>query len=253
MAQEQAEIQCVEKMIILYFNDKFFKWAPLLIESIAINEPVEKIAVFGLNLLSSQKKVILSFSNVKSFVEMKMEDSTIRKRKHHKRKNGERSLLIGKKAWYLRKIFKIFPNEDLYVLIDIDMLLLKPLTGFKKQMGNRDMAGSFARRMLTKETEKIKIAGGFLAFRPTKTIKKLLKEWGKVLANDWRKNQTSMAKLYRKYEKQIRFLDIDRKIYMDPLSKESSVLWSAHKASHGSKKERYKVYLAKLQKMRKRK
>lgn len=241
-------------MIILYFNSKYFMWAPPLIESIAINEPSEKVTVFGLNLLSLQKKTIIKFDNVKRLVEMKKE--SFKTTKDPYRKNGEAALLLGKKAWYLRESFKAFPKEGLFILIDVDTLLLRPLMIFKRQMKNYDMAGAFGKRILADGTEKIKISGGFTAFRPTKPIKRLIKEWDEFLTKGpyyWNKDQPSLAMLYRKHVRSIRFLDIDRKKYMDATLSENSFLWSAHKTKYGSKNERRKAYLMKLRRMRGRK
>lgn len=337
-------------MIILYFDDRYFKWARLLIESLAIHEPTEKIMAFGYNLLPSQKEKTIAFSSVKSFIEMegvktkepldemtkqkslskqethvrgkkskmfnalvkqkslskreayirgkktlnemtkqkslseqeihirgketktekpldesakllsdqkacffKFTEKSMTNKQRKYRKNGARGLLIGKKAWYVEKAFKAFPNEGMYLLIDADMLLLRPLTVFKRKMKKHDLAGSFSiskKQLFADGTKKIKIGGGFLAFRPTSAIKRLLREWNKILANDWTENQPSLARLYRKHKDSIRFLDINRWKYMDASSNEDSVLWSAHKAKSGAKKERYEVYLAKLQRMK---
>ena len=68
-------------MIILYFDDRYFLWAPPLIESIAINEPSERIAVFGLDLSPSQKKEISSFGNVQRLIEMKEGPFNVLKKK----------------------------------------------------------------------------------------------------------------------------------------------------------------------------
>lgn len=235
-------------MIILYFDDRYFKWAPPLIESIAINEPTEKIMVFGLNLLPSQKKKILSFSNVKSLVEMK-EASFKAEEGNFSKKNRDEiaSLLVGKKAWYIKRAFKIFPKESLYILLDVDMLLLRPLMSLKKQMKNYDMAGA-------SNIEIEKIAGGFLAFRPTKIIRRLMREWDEFLTSGtyyWDKDQPSLTRLYRKYKKLIRLLVVPREQYLDARSRKNSILWSAHKSVYGLKERRYMAYLKKLQKMRK--
>ena len=161
------------------------------------------------------------------------------------------NLLIGKKAWYLKKSFKVFPKEDLYILLDVDMLLLKPLTNFKKQMKKYDMAGVFG-----EVKEEVKISGGFLAFRPTEVIRRLIEEWDKFLSSGsyyWNKDQPSLAKLYLKHMESIRFLNVPREMYLNTSLDENSVVWSAHKSRYGSKEGRYKVYLARLQRMRKEK
>lgn len=237
-------------MIILYFNDKYFMWAQPLIQSIAINEPSEKIVIFGLNLRSKQKAKLVRFRNVKQVVEIDNDLSRC------PRKNGEAALLVGKKAWYLKKAIELFPKEKLFILMDVDVLLIKPLTRLKKQLKGHDMAGSFGQKEGTDGIMKVKIAGGFTAFKPTEIIKELLEEWNELLTTGpyyWNKDQPSLALLFLKHAKSIRFLDIDRLEYMDATLKKSSFLWSAHKSKYGVKEERHKVYLIKLQEMRKKK
>jgi len=247
-------------MIILYFDDRFFKWAQLLIESIGIHEPTEKILVFEYNLPPSQRKKILTFRNTAQLVRIKKETPfkiIERPSKRLKtpdtttyRKNGARALLMRRKAWYVEEAFKKFPKESLYLVIDTDMLLVKPLTAFKNQMKQNDLAGAFSEGSFLDGSKKVKIGGGFLAFKPTKMIKALLGEWDAVLKRDWTENQISLGEIYQRYEKTIKFLQIDKRKYMDPRSMGDSILWSAHKGKFGKKKERFEVYLTELQKMK---
>jgi hypothetical protein len=149
--------------------------------------------------------------------------------------------IIERKASYLLKSIEMCP-EALHILIDVDMVVLKPLDELEQLMKDHDMGG------IVVNPEKI--AGGILAVNPTTISKELLTEWDTFLMDGkffYNKDQPSLAALYKKYlGRGLRWLQIDRR-YMDHKHNENAFIWSAHKIEFGTKKERFEMYEKKLE------
>lgn len=222
-------------MFVLYFDSEYFRWAPLLIESIRRQELGEKIYAFGINLSKEQEN---SFDS-----RIYLCDFTLAQKQpllsYH---------IIERKAWYLNTSMGIFAEEQLFIMMDIDMLLLKPLTNLKATILTHkfDMAAVLA--------NPDKICGGFYVFRRSDLVCRMLKEWDEFLMDGdfyFDKDQKSLASLVRKYmfEHGLKFLPLPR-TYLDHLSRKESIVWSAHKSEFGNKDQRFKLYQKKLKGMR---
>ena len=226
-------------MIVLYCDNKYLKWLTPLAKSIKKWEPNERILLFAINydpdgLIKDNKTIVLFDNNSIRYV------SIIADRKElpfH---------IIEGKAGYLLQAFDEFPKEDLYIMMDIDMLLLKSLKEVKRAVMKYkfDMAAVLA--------NPDKICGGFYIFRRTKLNYKMLTVWNNYLMDGnffFDKDQGSLAQLVRTYmfEKGLKFLPLPR-MYLDHFSKKDSIIWSAHKSEFGNKDQRYKLYMKEVKK-----
>ncbi len=217
-------------MFVLYFDSKYYHWAPELIKSIRIHEPKEKILVFGTNLEFEQVEYLKS--KVEHIELMTMTPPKGEELAWH---------VIEHKAYYLLRSLLLWPNDSLCVMMDIDMLLLKPLTEVKRVVlkHNFDMACIRA--------NPDKICGGFYVFNTYSIpVRVMLREWNKYLLDGnyfFDKDQASLAQLVGKYEFEhgLNVLSLSR-AYLDHKSRPESVIWSAHKSEFGEKHQRFEVY-----------
>ena len=215
-------------MIVLYCDSEYFRWAPLLISSIKKWEPKEKIALFLMNAEPITCSIGLDIDYI-SYLTINVDKKEL---PFH---------IIERKARYLLGVFDKFPDEYLYTMMDIDMLLKRPFTEVKRAVMRHkfDMAAVLA--------NPDKICGGFYIFRRTKLVYKMLTVWDNYLMDGnffFDKDQGSLAQLVRQYmfEHGLKFLPLPR-TYLDHFSKDESIVWSAHKSEFGDKDQRYKLYM----------
>ena len=217
-------------MILLYFDDKYAYWAPILLESILLHEPNMKVFIQGYNLKPYQVKKIKTFSNVVFFKNDKLYfDKSIMDETHYR--------VICWKANQFLEAFEKFPDEELYIIMDVDMILIQPLTELKEQMNNYDLGAVWV--------NKGKIMGGFNAIKRTPIMVEFLESWSKKMTTGrytYNKDQPSMAKTFNEFLGKIEFLLLTRQ-YLDHLEREDSYVWSAHKVKNfGTKESRFKKY-----------
>lgn len=216
-------------MFVLYFDSAYFRWAPILLKSILLREPQERVYIFGINLEQWQVSCLLQSSNVVHVEEVRIEQPEEVMSFH----------IIERKAQFLLQVFALFPGESVFMM-DVDMLLNRPLAHLKSLLPQYDWAA--VRPLETK------IAGGFYALRPTELCKSLLQEWDEFLMDGefyFNKDQPSLARLIAAYSGRLRFLTLPRS-YLDHLSQVDSYVWSAHKTEFGSKDERFQYYARKI-------
>jgi len=113
-------------MILLYFDNKYAYWAPVILESILLHEPDMKVFIQGYNLTEEQEQEIKCFENV---VLLKND----RLRLNDKMHRIEYRVICWKANQFL-EAFDRFPEEDLFIVMDVDMILAQPLTELKEQM-----------------------------------------------------------------------------------------------------------------------
>jgi len=215
----------------LYFDEPYMKWASLLVKSIKYHHPEAYIIcnTIGISKETTHQLYedrVYIFRNDLNFVP-----------------NVNRAWqIIEHKISFLLNSISLDPDAT-HVLLDSDMLLLKPLPAVN-EMKKYDMGG-----FIVHET---KIAGGILLVTPTAMSMNFLHRWNKYLMdgnyfND--KDQPSLAKFYNEYKlKGLKWLQLDR-TYLDHKEKDDAHIWSAHKSEFGTKDKRYEKYVKKLDEM----
>ena len=226
-------------MILLYFDNKYAYWAPVLLDSILFFEPDMKVFIQGYNLTKDQIKSIKSFKNVVLLKNDKLYfDKSIMDKIEYR--------VICWKANQFLEAFEKFPDEDLFIIMDIDMILVKPLTQLKKQMIDYDFGAVWV--------HKNKIMGGFNAIKRNSIMVEFLKSWSNKMTAGrytYNKDQPTMAKTFNKFLGKIDFLLLSRQ-YLDASENINSYVWSAHKSKKlGSKKQRFIKYQKYIKKEKK--
>ncbi len=229
-------------MFILYFDEKYFEWSPMLIESIMISEPEERICIYGIELPERQIERIRSYSCVEYIPCVLQETEFVR----FKKSIGERpSRIIQKMAYFILNAFCRFPEEKLYMVLNVDSLVVNPLAEIKQKMVNYDIGVSLGGGQ---------VRTGFILMNCADVSKKFVEDWNSLLMDGpcyWGKDQHTLFQLYQKSRDKIRFLEFGGS-YRDPSSMQESHIWSAYKTRFGSKAERYLLYEKKLEEMKQR-
>jgi len=229
-------------MVLLYFDNKYAYWAPVILSSILLHEPDMKVFIQGYNLTKEQAKTINSFKNVVLFKndKLKFDKKTMDKIEFR---------VICWKANQFLEAFEKFPDEDLYIIMDVDMIFIQPLTKLKEQMKSYDLGAVWVGPK--------KIMGGFNAIRKTPVMIEFLESWSKKMTTGrytYNKDQPSMAKTFNEFLGKIEFLILPR-LYLDDMEKNNSYVWSAHKVSRRGTKEsrikKYKEHVDKIKRKRK--
>lgn len=234
-------------MFILFFDNRYFRWAPPLIESIMIHEPEERIGIYGVKLTKGQVRKLHSYSCV-DYIPSALQ------RTHYvfwKRDDVQAARIIQRIASFLLESFRRFPGEKLYMVLDVDSLLVNPLTELKQKMVDYDMGVSLGRTKARPGFVR-QARTGFVPVNPTKASKTLVKDWHRLLMRGpchWSKGQMTLFQLYEDRRNKMRFLRFGIS-YRDPASKNESYIWSAYKTTYGSKAERYMLYQKKLEEMK---
>jgi hypothetical protein len=214
-------------IVILYFDNGYYKWSGPFLKSLQTHEPKAKVVIFGFNLTEKQETRLENVENVIEVInqELKWDE---------KKSYLWKFQLTCQKGHFVLETMKKYPGEDLYVIMDIDMLMVNPLDEMKESMRKYDVG------LIT--IGETKVAGGFLVFkeRATNFVTDFHRQTytGKLYQS---KDQKTLAKLYKRYENQLEFLNLSRK-YIDHTFKLNSFIWSAHKQNFGVKDTRLKLF-----------
>lgn len=229
----------MKKVFTIYFDKEYYRWAPLLIQSLAVHDPEAIVHAHGVNLDVAQVEELRGFMNVGVVDTYEIADE--------KEISHEFSFqMIERKAHFFRQTFDRYPDADFYILMDVDTLVVNPLKKLDKFISKFDMAGVM--------TNPEKIMGGFLVAKNVPVVKEYWRELDEFLMDGggfyYNKDQPAIFRLYRKYKNRIRFLPLGLE-YLNIWSEESpyTYIWSAHKLEYGDKNERYSLYREKLGRM----
>ena len=230
-------------VFVLYFDNYYFHWAKPLTESIKIHEPKSKIQIYSYNLKEEQIEDLRLYSNVTEVINKSMKYDPHISETYNGRKII-RFMMTCRKGEHLLRAMEKYPDEKLFVVMDVDMLLVRPLNDLKKQMRNKDIG--------LMRVGPGKVMGTFLAAKSTRNGKHFLSDFNKAVMDGILylcKDQKTLSTIYEGMKNKINFLLLTRQ-YIDHASTDDSYIWSAHKSKYGSKKERFKVYEDKLKLMK---
>jgi hypothetical protein len=221
---------------ILYFDEKYFRWAPLLIESFRIHEPEGKFALNTFNLPDQQLDELKSFESI---VFVKNEEVFFDPLKATSRLYQ----LVCRKGGFILETMDRY-DDELFISMDTDMLLIRELDELKTEMKNSDIGFVHVHSR--------KVLSGFIAISRTKAARDYIEEYHKRATKGklcHENDQPILAQIHEKYKNKMKFLHLSRR-YLDHLSHDNAFIWSAHKSNFGSKDERYKTYFDKLREMK---
>jgi len=224
-------------MFVLYFDLNYYKWASTLIESIQIFEPEEKIYIEATNLTKGRLDKLRKMDNVVEVVQR--EDKF-----DPDKADLFRSQMVSRRPIILTEAMVKYPDELLFFIMDIDMILIRSLDKLKKLMIECDMA--------VMKFSTIKVDGRFMAAKPTQEVKQFLEEWRELL---WggklyhSKDQKTLAKIHNDWARELKFVYVDRS-YSDHLFQNESFIWNACTTKFGSKDKGLTVFKEKLDERR---
>ena len=219
-------------MIIVQFDAKYHHWAHLLIRSLQLHEPTERILVDGVNLADGQVAELHS-AHDKIHV---LNDTTTWAEVTPK-------IMVSRKPFVFLNAMDRFPNESRYALLDADFLVRRELSQLWAKVDHQPTALFRTNGMWQgRYYQHLETPSGIVLIRPDG--RQLIEAWGefakltepigKVQPQGWHWDQATLIKALR--QTKIGFCTIPMHIYADERLTEMAVIWSAH---IGDGKERY--------------
>jgi hypothetical protein len=220
------------------------KWARIFIKTVEIFEPESKIYIHGINL---HKKNIYELRNFKNIIEINN-----KKIKLHPSLEGQRAKgggwmaqIISMRAGMFLEAMEKYPDEDIYVTCDVDMVLLKELNDLRKGMEDKDLGLCvfIAKNKPREEKFTPKVMATFVCAKRTDAAIKYFKRCDELSREIYIRtiDQIALVRAYKELKNELKIHVFDR-AYLDPFFLVNSYLWSAHKSMMGSKKNKLKLY-----------
>lgn len=219
-------------LIVLHFDMPYIKWAKIFIKSIEKIEPEAKIYISAINF---NNKSLRYFNKLKNVIKVKRININIINSENHKGKRGKwMTQIISIRSAIFLEVIKKYPNEDLYITTDVDMLMVNNLKNLRQNMKNSDV-GIYIK--------KDKVMAGFVCIKNIESGIKFVKLWDKVCDGRYIEtiDQIGLHKSYIELKDKIKIYNIGIQ-YLDPFCDENSFLWSAHKSSTGPKDLKFDIF-----------
>jgi hypothetical protein len=158
---------------------------------------------------------------------------------------GWMAQIISMRASMFLDAINKYPEEDIYITCDVDMLLLKTLHNLRIDMIDHDL-GLCVFPEYTRDGRNLnrdKIMATFICARKTKAAIKYLKRWKKLSDGNFVRtiDQIALVKAYGEMKEGLNIYTIP-KTYLDDSFKLKSYLWSAHKSRRGGKDMKFKLF-----------
>ena len=230
-------------LFVLHFDSPYMKWARIFIKTINIFEPKSKIYINGINLHKKNIYELRNFENVIEINNRKLkEEKVITDRS---KGGGWMAQIISMRASMFLDAINKYPEEDIYITCDVDMLLLKNLDNLRIDMIDNDL-GLCVFPEKTRDGRSLnrnKVMATFICARKTKAAIKYLKRWKKLCDGKFVRtiDQIALVKAYDEMKDNLNVYTIP-KTYLDAEFKMRSYLWSAHKSRTGGKKMKLKLF-----------
>jgi hypothetical protein len=114
-------------MIILQFDERYYRWGALMLRSLALYEPGKRVLVDVVDLRPEQLEDI---SRLHPRVAVKSETGV----------ETSPEKMINRKCFVLQRVMDEYPGEPWYALFDADFLVRRPLRGLWDRMNRAPAA-----------------------------------------------------------------------------------------------------------------
>lgn len=242
-------------MFIICATDTFFDWTVIFLESMFItNGDKHRISLSGINLTKDMIKVYKSiYPNIE--ISNVNDRKKIRKMFKMSKDQYERStggLNLGRKTgnrWFsqyvlkhrvkrLQETMEKYPEEEWFILYDVDMLIRKSIDPLVNQVKSHDVTLRFKQGNLKKRKTGHRIAGGLSGYSGEKGLE-FVKKWNSLLSEidlvkEWNGtielyDQLTLYKTYEYFEdSDIKWSEIDTD-WITPHFKQNKSVWGGHR------------------------
>ncbi len=228
-------------IFVLCFDNPYNGWARLLLRSLMIFEPDIGVYIHGINL---HKKVFNQlkndYSNVLDITNTKVKHIPEESYRPTGKGHGWFAKMISLRAGATVAAMRRFPDEEYFVQIDTDMVVVRPLDDVKKLASENDIV------IIPLETKAggLKVSAGFLIFSRSEGSIHFLNTFHRYsIQKPYKRqlDQIALANAYKENEKWLKcgFVGYE---YIDHLQKNDTFIWSAHKSISGKKKHKKKLF-----------
>jgi len=229
---------------IIYFDKPYVKWAHIYLESLRLFEPNIKVVVYLFNV---KKQIMYHMYDHPNVIDVKM-----RKMRYMSELGTRwRFQLVCRKGGLLLEVMDEYPDEDMFMLTDVDLLFRSNLLVARQKMIYRDIG--FVLSM--SKTNTYKAMSGLIFVKNNKRARRYMTEYHKNASAGRahkQKEQLELGRLYDKYKRAgwCKFLLLEYDKYIDPFARQDSYIWSPHKSQLGSKDKRYTKFTRELKRLK---
>jgi hypothetical protein len=230
---------------VIYFDKPYTRWAHIYLESLRLFEPDIKVVIY---LYNTKKQIMYQLYEHPNVLDVHM-----RKMKYMSEKAVMwKHQIVGQKGNIMLDVMKRYPDEKMFMLTDVDLLLRRSLLSLKLRMIYRDMAFVMSKS----KTGKPKAMGGLIVFKNKKKMVKLAQDYDKALTTGRAyksRDQLTLAglsEIYSRGKYGIKLLYLEYHKYLDPFNTKKSIIWSPHKSLLGSKDKRFRIFKRELERLK---
>ena len=237
---------------VIYFDKPYVKWSHIYLESLRLFEPNIKVVVY---LFNTKKQIMYQLYDHPNVIDVKM-----RKMRYMSELGTRwRFQLVCRKGGLLLEVMDEYPDEDMFMLTDVDLLFRRNLLVARQRMIYNDIGFVMSKSKPYGKQHNIfknKVMSGLIFVKNNKRARAYMEEYHKNASAGRahkQKEQLELARLHDKYKRadKCKFLLLDYDKYLDPFSKSNSWIWSPHKSLLGSKDNRFKGFQRELKKLKK--
>jgi len=219
-------------LIVLHFDMPYIKWAKIFIRSIEKNEPKAKIYISAINFNNKSIKYFKTLKNVLEIKQIKL--NKVGSKGFHGQRGIWMAQIISIRSAVFLEVIKKYPDEDLYINTDVDMLMINKLDKLRQNMKNNDIGIC---------VNKDKVKGGFVCIKNNKNTRKFIDIWDKTCNGKYIEtiDQIGLSKAYVELKDKFKVYNLGFQ-YLDPFCDKDSYVWSAHKTLYGKKDNRLELF-----------
>ncbi len=229
---------------VIYFDKPYVKWSHIYLESLRLFEPDIKVVVY---LYNTKKQIMYQLYDHPNVIDVKM------KKMRYMSELGTRwrFQLVCRKGELLLEVMDEHPEEDMFMLTDVDLLFRQDLLVARWRMIYNDIGFVLSKS----KTNTDKVMSGLIFVKNNKRARAYMEEYHKNASAGRafkQKEQLELARLYNIYrkKKKCKFLLLDYDKYLDPFGKQNTWIWSPHKSLLGSKDKRYRIFKKELERLK---
>lgn len=233
---------------IVYFDGSYFAWADIYLRSLKIVEPDVKVLIYAYNMSKGRIRKLRTFPNVLDIIPKQLS-------RDKDKSEGWRYQLTCNKGGLIGETLKKYPDEDLYMITDIDLLFRKNLELPKTMMNFYDI-GFVMTQLRSNDPDKrlLKGMGGMIFTKNSELTREFWRQYHKLVMKGTlfkNKDQRTLAMMFEKFssETNCKFYMIDYGHYLNASNWEHAYVWSPHKSRFGTKEERMEFFRKELKKL----
>src|SRR5210317_81453 len=161
---------------IIYFDNNYFPWADIYLRSLRIVEPDVKVLIYAYNMSKGRLRLLNAHKqyNVLEVIPKRLE-------RDEEKSEGWRYQLTCNKGGLMGETMRRYPNEELFMITDVDLLFRDNLELPKTMMNYYDIGFVMNQlRSNVPEARLLKGMGGMIFTKPSDLTREFWRQYHKM-------------------------------------------------------------------------